>query len=49
MMAIREGKYDTVPIDTCTTGEKRVPVEDYYDREAYRPRMRHLLGKPLFL
>ena len=49
MMAIREGKYDTVPIDTCTTGRKRVPVEDYYDREAYRPRMRHLLGKPLFL
>ena len=40
MMAIREGKYSTVPVDTCTKGEKRVPVEDYYDREAYRPRIR---------
>ena len=32
-----------------TKGKKRVPVDDYYDRKAYRPRMRHLLGKPLFL
>ena len=49
MMAIRDGKYGTVPIETCTLGKKRVPVEDYYDAQAYRPRIRHLLNKPLFL
>ncbi len=49
MMAIRDGKYGTVPIETCTQGRKRVAVADYYDSQAYRPRIRHLLGKPLFL
>ena len=49
MMALRNGVYSTVPIDTCTSGQKRVDVAELYDSEAYRPRVRHSLGKPLFL
>ena len=48
MMALRGGKYTTVPIDTCISGEKRVNVAAYYDTERYRPRMSNLLGKPMF-
>jgi 6-phosphofructokinase 1 len=49
MMALRNGVYSTVPIETCTTGQKRVDVSELYDRDAYRPRVRQSLGKPLFL
>ena len=49
MMALHDGKYTTVPINTCTTGEKRVNVATYYDSDTYRPRLSKLLGKPMFL
>ena len=49
MMALRAGKYTTVPIDTCTKGEKRVDVAAYYDSDTYRPRLSSLLDKPMFL
>lgn len=49
MMALRNGVYTTVPIDTCTSGQKRVDVGELYDVGAYRPRVRAPLGKPLFL
>lgn len=49
MMALHDGKYTTVPIDTCTTGQKRVNVATYYDSDTYRPRLSKLLGKPMFL
>ncbi len=49
MVALREGKYTTVPIETLTQGVKRVDVEELYDVENYRPRVAHLLGKPMFL
>ena len=49
MMALRDGKYTTVPIDTCTRGEKRVNVAAYYDTDTYRPQLSSLLGKPMFL
>lgn len=49
MVALREGKYTTVPIDTLTQGVKRVDVEELYDVERYRPKVAHLLGKPMFL
>ena len=38
-----------VPIETPTTGLKRVDVAELYDEQAYRPRVRHLLNKPMFL
>ncbi|HLE31056.1 MAG TPA: 6-phosphofructokinase [Bacteroidota bacterium] len=49
MVALREGKYTTVPIDTLTQGVKRVDVDALYDKEQYRPKVSHLLGKPMFL
>ena len=49
MVALQNGQYTTVPVDTCTQGVKRVDVEELYDVEEYRPRVRHMLGKPMFL
>ncbi len=49
MVALREGKYTTVPIDTLTQGVKRVDVEELYDTANYRPKVAHLLEKPMFL
>ncbi len=49
MVALREGKYTTVPIETLMQGVKRVDVEELYDAENYRPKVAHLLGKPMFL
>jgi ATP-dependent phosphofructokinase / diphosphate-dependent phosphofructokinase len=49
MVALREGKYTTVPIETLTQGLKRVDVSELYDAENYRPKVAHLLGKPMFL
>ncbi|MBE3598680.1 MAG: ATP-dependent 6-phosphofructokinase [Limnochordaceae bacterium] len=49
MVALQGGKYTTVPIDTITTGKKRVDVENLYDPENYRPRVRDFIGMPMFL
>ncbi len=49
MMAIRDGNYETVPIETCIQGEKRVDVDALYDIETYRPSIRHVRGLPMFL
>ena len=49
MVALREGKYTTVPVETLTQGLKRVDVAELYDSENYRPKVAHLLGKPMFL
>ncbi len=48
MMAVRDGKYTTVPIETCVSGVKRVHVDDYYDAAQYRPKISDVLGKALF-
>jgi 6-phosphofructokinase 1 len=49
MVALQAGQYTTVPADTPTQGLKRVDVEELYDSENYRPRVRSMLGKPMFL
>ncbi|MDP7546680.1 MAG: ATP-dependent 6-phosphofructokinase [Alphaproteobacteria bacterium] len=49
MMALRDGNYTTVPVNTCVQGEKRVDVEQLYDPSAYRPSVRYALDKPMFL
>ena len=49
MVALRDGRYATVPIAEVTQGRKRVDVEELYDAQQYRPKVRHLLGKPMFL
>jgi 6-phosphofructokinase len=49
MVALQNGVYTTIPIDTITQGVKRVDVAELYDAENYKPRVKHLLGKPMFL
>jgi 6-phosphofructokinase 1 len=49
MMALRDGNYETVPVETCTQGQKRVDVEELYDSDAYRPTIRNVRGKPMYL
>lgn len=49
MVALQNGNYTTVAIDTMSQGLKRVDVEELYDSEQYRPHVSHLLGKPMFL
>jgi 6-phosphofructokinase len=49
MVALHEGKYTTVPLDVVTQGVKRVDVAELYDVEEYRPKVAHVLGKPMFL
>ena len=49
MMALRNGIYTNVPMSTITEGLKRVDVDELYDREQYRPKVRNVDGKPMFL
>jgi len=49
MVALRNGTYTSVPITTISQGVKRVDVEELYDAEEYRPKVRHVEGKPMFL
>ncbi|MBI1808197.1 MAG: 6-phosphofructokinase [Ignavibacteria bacterium] len=49
MVALRDGKYTTVSANIITEGKKRVDVDELYDIENYRPKVGHLLGKPMFL
>jgi hypothetical protein len=48
-VSLQDGVYATVPVDTPTQGTKRVDVAELYDAEQYRPKVAHLLGKPMFL
>lgn len=49
MVALRGGTYTHVPINVTREGVKRVDVEELYDAENYLPKLRHVLGKPMFL
>ncbi len=49
MVALKDGKYTTVPIDILSEGIKRVDVDELYDVDAYRPKVRHVNQKPMFL
>jgi 6-phosphofructokinase 1 len=49
MVALRGGTYTSVPISVTGEGVKRVDVDELYDVENYRPKLRHVTGKPMFL
>jgi 6-phosphofructokinase 1 len=49
MVALRDGKYTTVPVNTLSEGVKRVDVDELYDVDAYRPKVRRVNQKPMFL
>ncbi|HXV99204.1 MAG TPA: 6-phosphofructokinase [Anaerolineae bacterium] len=49
MVALKEGKYTNVPANILSEGVKRVDVDELYDVEAYRPKVRRVSQKPMFL
>ncbi len=49
MVALRAGTYTNVPISVTGEGVKRVDVDELYDEVEYRPKVRHVAGKPMFL
>jgi 6-phosphofructokinase 1 len=49
MVALREGRYTSIPIGEIMRGTKRVDVEELYDAQEYRPKVRHVAGMPMFL
>ena len=49
MVSLTQGIYTDVPMSTITAGQKRVDVRELYDAEQYRPKVRHVMGKPMFL
>ena len=49
MVALRDGNYKHIPMSTVTSGIKRVDVDELYDVDEYVPKVRHVLGKPMFL
>ena len=49
LVALSRGVYTDIPLGTISTGQKRVDVRELYDVEAYRPKIRHVSGKPMFL
>jgi 6-phosphofructokinase 1 len=49
LVALRGGTYTSVPITVTKQGSKRVDVDELYDVGQYRPKVRHVTGKPMFL
>lgn len=49
MVALRDGRYTHIPMNEVGSGLKRVDVDELYDAANYQPKVRHALGKPMFL
>jgi 6-phosphofructokinase len=49
LVALTQGIYTTVPLDMVIVGKRRVDVTALYDAEQYRPKVRDILGKPMFM
>lgn len=49
LVALREGKYTYINIETMGKGLKRVDVDELYDIQEYKPKIAQMLGKPMFL
>jgi ATP-dependent phosphofructokinase / diphosphate-dependent phosphofructokinase len=49
LVALRNGNYANVPLPVLRQGVKRVDVGALYDEQNYRPKIRHVDGKPMFL
>ncbi len=49
MVALQQGNYTTVPLPMVISGKKIVDVTALYDVKNYRPKVRDMLGKPMFL
>ena len=49
LVALHDGNYTDVPLTVTGEGQKRVDVDALYDVDAYRPKLREVQGKSMFL
>ena len=49
MVGLQKGAYTKVPLEELGGGARPLDVDNLYDKEAYRPRIRNVLGAPMFL
>ncbi len=49
MAAVQGGVYAVSSLSVLAAGARRVDVDAFYDSDEYRPRIRALAGKPMFL
>jgi 6-phosphofructokinase 1 len=49
MVCLRNGEYDSVPIEIVTSKKKVVDVDKYYDRQRLRPQYKSFQQKPFFI
>lgn len=49
MTAINHGRYNAVSVENVIKTKRVVDVEKYYDAAEYRPRIKEVMGLPLFL
>ena len=49
MVALHDGKYTHVPANLVAQGFRNVDIDEFYDVENYKPKLRTVEGKPIFL
>ena len=49
LVGLQSGTYGDVPLDVIDRGLKRVDVAALYDADAYKPKVRTVVDKPMFL
>ena len=49
MVALQQGIYTTVPLDLVVASKKTLDITAFYDAKNYKPKVRDMLGKPMFL
>ena len=49
LVSLRNGRYDSVPLEVVVSYKKRVDVERFYHKERYRPQYKSFDGRPLLV
>ena len=49
LVALQGGSYTTVPLTTVAGGQRKIDVAELYDAAQYRPKVRDIQDKPMFL
>ncbi|MBC8330839.1 MAG: 6-phosphofructokinase [Anaerolineae bacterium] len=49
MVALQQGNYTTVPLPMVISAKKTVDVTALYDAKNYKPKIKDMLGKPMFM
>ncbi len=49
LVALQGGSFTSIPLDTVAGGPRKIDVDEFYDPGEYRPKVRDILGKPMFL